>query len=1476
MAALATANSGGLVTSGTGVPSIATDIPTAVTIGTAYIYRVGGTDIAVADGGTGVGSWTNGQLLIGNTTGNTAALGTLTGTTNQVTVTNGASSITLSTPQDIATTSTPQFARLGLGGAADATNILTVTSTSTTDLSKALNVSHTGAITGTGYGGYFSKTGASTTNIGLYSTASGATNNYAAIFEAGNVGIGTTSPLGLLHVAGQCVTGDTRLRRRKRRRRQGSGAQGKNGEWSDEYEDVEIKDIQEGDQILSLNEKTGEFEPHTIKALRDMGKQEVFMLVTQSGKRIETTSEHPYLTVQKTPDVYQSTSGVRAKRSTVFEVDQSIRVEDKSADTILAIANIESSFIMKLEKIQKQIISKDYTKRNKPKLLGPEIFAKIIIATINKFDLKVTRLVIDREYSENYDALIVKTIEEQIPHIIINFKSIGHKSPAHKAAYAVKFEQKRRGPGQFETQRLLGFRTSSHPAKPGRFDSPLSLLTLGNCITKWEKVKYLKPGMIIATIDGWEKIQNKYSTGRKQTFDIEVEGTHNFVGNNIVAHNTAIFGAGEGSTPTTTTLRGAAATGTNIAGANFTFDASNGTGTGGSGAFIFRTAPVGTTGSTANTLAEIMRITPGGNVGIGTTAPATKLDVNGTVTATSFTGAGTGLTGTASSLTAGNVTTNANLTGVITSVGNATSIASQTGTGTKFVVDTSPTLVTPILGVASATSLAVPALTTASGAMSITPAAGSNLNIALSTTGDFAVNTSQLYVDTSTGNVGIGTAEPGAPLHVSDGGTIPTLVGGEKIIAQENSAAGDHSRIAIVSGTSGYSTLLFGDSGDIDIGGILYNNADNSMRFDVNANTGGVLFLKSDGNVGIGTAGPLARLALVGGSTLRFGNDGDSGDNSLYLRGGTTGDKADITLNHYGYADWHIAAGLNGNGYFSITNSGSAGATDGITMDTAGNVGIGATVPGQKLHIKAAAGTVSSKIFLEAGDNTRNGYIEGGSNDGIGGSFLALGYASTSELIRINGTGNVGIGDVDPDYKLDVKGTICQDTDSSESCDGTVTSDIRLKTNVEEIGSALDKIGQLRGVYFDWDVTNPTTEHLGRGTRQVGVIAQEVEAVFPSLVYSDMQGYKMVDYQKLTAVLIEGVKEQQAEINDLIAGQAGVANLNIDSEGKLTAPEVKTDKLIISLPSTDYSLPLLNSSLLTMNPSTSLGTGYEPSANNYNVDVLASLGSISEAILGISTSEATTSAALASLETTVASQSSALSASNAAIADLQAQVASLSSQLTANSSQPESSSSAVSSSQSAVSNLNLTSADLLLATDSASLAANYQLLTASEATISGQLTAYQATISDTFKALGNSFLGNTVVAGDFSVDGTLSLTGSSLSNLSTLYIQNSPLATLVDFFNGLVTINKEGNLAVESLSVGSSTLGSGTIPAGETEVPISNTNIQVNSKVFLTPTSDLEGTLAVSGQIPGLGFVVKTNKVSSQDITFNWWIVGTR
>ena len=78
--------------------------------------------LPVANGGTGETSYTNGQILIGNTTGNTLTKTTLTGTSNQIVVTNGAGSITLSTPQSIGTASSVQFGSFGVGTGASGTS----------------------------------------------------------------------------------------------------------------------------------------------------------------------------------------------------------------------------------------------------------------------------------------------------------------------------------------------------------------------------------------------------------------------------------------------------------------------------------------------------------------------------------------------------------------------------------------------------------------------------------------------------------------------------------------------------------------------------------------------------------------------------------------------------------------------------------------------------------------------------------------------------------------------------------------------------------------------------------------------------------------------------------------------------------------------------------------------------------------------------------------------------------------------------------------------------------------------------------------------------------------------------------------------------------------------------------------------------------------------------------------------------------
>jgi len=91
------------------------------------------------------------------------------------------------------------------------------------------------------------------------------------------------------------------------------------------------------------------------------------------------------------------------------------------------------------------------------------------------------------------------------------------------------------------------------------------------------------------------------------------------------------------------------------------------------------------------------------------------------------------------------------------------------------------------------------------------------------------------------------------------------------------------------------------------------------------------------------------------------------------------------------------------------------------------------------------------------------------------------------------------------------------------SGDITAFSDARLKKNIVQIDNALQKLESIRGVYY---------ERLN-GERSIGVIAQEVETLVPEAVYNNLDGLKSVAYGNLVGLLIEAIKEQQSEINDL-------------------------------------------------------------------------------------------------------------------------------------------------------------------------------------------------------------------------------------------------------------------------------------------------------------------------------------------------------
>jgi hypothetical protein len=98
-------------------------------------------------------------------------------------------------------------------------------------------------------------------------------------------------------------------------------------------------------------------------------------------------------------------------------------------------------------------------------------------------------------------------------------------------------------------------------------------------------------------------------------------------------------------------------------------------------------------------------------------------------------------------------------------------------------------------------------------------------------------------------------------------------------------------------------------------------------------------------------------------------------------------------------------------------------------------------------------------------------------------------------------------------------------------------SDIRLKENIQPINNPIEMISQIRGVYYDW-----TDEHIARRggedgyfvrKHDVGVIAQEIEAVLPEVVATRDDGFKAVKYEKIVPLLIEVVKAQQQEINQI-------------------------------------------------------------------------------------------------------------------------------------------------------------------------------------------------------------------------------------------------------------------------------------------------------------------------------------------------------
>jgi len=283
------------------------------------------------------------------------------------------------------------------------------------------------------------------------------------------------------------------------------------------------------------------------------------------------------------------------------------------------------------------------------------------------------------------------------------------------------------------------------------------------------------------------------------------------------------------------------------------------------------------------------------------------------------------------------------------------------------------------------------------------------------------------------GNVGIGSATPGAKFTVLKDGTQASSV---STTYQIQTVSNSNGGIAIQAGASSHAYLVFGDNGDYDAGRIGYENANHNLKFFTN--NAEKMRITSAGNVGIGEISIDANLHITGSPCVikqeRAG---------VYaMRMGIPSNSTNWVLAHTDNLQSSVAMSINGSRDIYIPES----------------VGIG---------------------------------------------------------VAANGTAG----------RLDCSNDVV----------AFASSDKRLKENIKPLDNALDKINKINGVEFDWKkLTEKEKETIhGNKGHDVGVIAQEIEEVLPEVVTTRDNGYKAVKYEKIVPLLIEAIKEQQVQIDEL-------------------------------------------------------------------------------------------------------------------------------------------------------------------------------------------------------------------------------------------------------------------------------------------------------------------------------------------------------
>ena len=292
----------------------------------------------------------------------------------------------------------------------------------------------------------------------------------------------------------------------------------------------------------------------------------------------------------------------------------------------------------------------------------------------------------------------------------------------------------------------------------------------------------------------------------------------------------------------------------------------------------------------------------------------------------------------------------------------------------------------------------------------------------------------------------------------------------------------------------------------------------------------------------------------------------DMGINSSTNTSGVMGAANDAYLYNVGQ-NFLLGTGTAAKSLVFMTGGTTQSSNERMRISGTGLVGIGTTSPASLLEVGSSSGSSTAAIttrtstsvssFTAANYANYNGGViqstypggvigqvlniaASGANSGNWPSNIALwtrnsGGTNASEKMRITDAGNVGIGCTSPNYKLQVVGDIAADGGTLRAASAVISttitacSDIRYKKNIMPLSNALSNVMKLQGVTYNWKVSE-FPERYFNDKKQIGIIAQELEKIYPELVETDAKGYKTVDYSKIAPILIESIKEQQQQI----------------------------------------------------------------------------------------------------------------------------------------------------------------------------------------------------------------------------------------------------------------------------------------------------------------------------------------------------------